>query len=33
MKSDALNKFKEEMNRRGLFRKIQMCVNLIPPPA
>ena len=32
MKNDALNKFKEEMNRRGLFRKIQVCVNLIPPP-
>ena len=32
MKSDALNRFKEEMNRRGLIRKIQVCANLIPPP-
>ena len=32
MKNDALNRFKEEMNRRGLIRKIQMCANLIPPP-
>lgn len=32
MKNDALNRFKEEMNRRGLIRKIQVCVNLIPPP-
>lgn len=33
MKTDALNHFKEEMNRHGLLRKIQVCVNLIPPPA
>ena len=32
MKNDALNHFKEEMNKRGLFRKIQVCANLIPPP-
>lgn len=32
MKNDALNRFKEEMNRRGLIRKIQVCENLIPPP-
>ena len=32
MKTDALNMFKEEMNKRGLFRKIKVCVNLIPPP-
>ena len=32
MKNDALNRFKEEMNRRGLIRKIQVCTNLIPPP-
>lgn len=32
MKTDALNRFKEEMKNRGLFRKIQVCVNLIPPP-
>ena len=24
MKNDALNHFKEEMNKRGLFRKIQV---------
>ena len=30
MKNDALNRFKEEMNRRGLIRKIQVCANLIP---
>ena len=29
MKNDALNRFKEEMNRRGLIRKIQVCANLI----
>lgn len=33
MKNDALNHFKEEMNKCGLFRKIQVCANLIPPPA
>lgn len=32
MKNDALNRFKEEMNRRGLIRKIQVCANLIPSP-
>lgn len=32
MKNDALNRFKEEMNRRDLIRKIQVCANLIPPP-
>lgn len=32
MKNDALNRFKEEMNCRGLIRKIQVCANLIPPP-
>ena len=31
MKNDALNRFKEEMNRRDLIRKIQVCANLIPP--
>lgn len=33
MKNDALNQLKEEMNRRGLFRKITSATNLIPPPA
>ena len=28
MKNDALNHFKEEMNKRGLLRKIQLHVNL-----
>ena len=32
MKNDALNQFKEEMNKRGLFRKIQVCANPDPPP-
>lgn len=32
MKNDTLNRFKEEMNKRGLFRKIKVCANLIPPP-
>ena len=32
MKIDALIRFKVEMNRRGLIRKIQVCANLIPPP-
>ena len=32
MKNDALNRFKDELNRRGLIRKIQVCANLIPPP-
>ena len=31
MKNDALKQFKEEMNKRGLFRKIKVAVNLIPP--
>lgn len=31
MKNDALNKFKDELNSRGLIRKIQVCANLIPP--
>lgn len=31
MKSDALNHFKAEMEKRGLFRKIQVCANLTPP--
>lgn len=31
MKNDALNRFKDELNRRGLIRKIQVCTNLIPP--
>ena len=30
---DSLQQFKEEMEKRGLFRKIQVCANLIPPPA
>lgn len=29
---DSLKQFKEEMEKRDLFRKIQVCVNLIPPP-
>lgn len=33
MKNDALKQFKEEMNKRGLFRKIKVAANLIPPPA
>ena len=33
MKNDALNHFKEEMNKRCLFRNIQVFANLIPPPA
>ena len=31
--NDALNKFKAEMEKRGLFRKITVAANLIPPPA
>lgn len=31
MKNDALKQFKEEMNKRGLFRKIKVATNLIPP--
>lgn len=30
--SNSLDKFKAEMEKRGLFRKIQVCANLIPPP-
>lgn len=29
--SDALNKFKAEMEKRGLLRKIIVAANLIPP--
>mgnify|MGYP004504596591 FL=1 len=32
MKEDALNRFKDELDRRGLLRKIQLCVNMAPPP-
>jgi hypothetical protein len=28
-----MKRFKEEMEKRGLFRKIKVCANLIPPPA
>lgn len=31
MKKDALNRFKDELDRRGLLRKIQLCVNMAPP--
>lgn len=31
--NDVLNEFKEEMNKRGLFRKIQVATNLIPYPS
>ena len=30
--NDTLNKFKAEMEKRGLFRKITVAANLIPPP-
>ena len=30
--NDALNKFKAEMEKRGLFRKITVAANLIHPP-
>lgn len=30
--SNSLNKFKAEMEKRGLFRKITVAANLIPPP-
>ena len=33
MKNDALNRFKEEMNRRGLIRKSQVCAHLGAPAA
>ena len=29
---DSMKKFKEEMEKRGLFRKITVAANLIPPP-
>ena len=29
---DSLKQFKEEMEKRGLFRKITVVANLIPPP-
>lgn len=32
MKKDALNRFKDELDRRGLLRKIQLCVNMAPLP-
>ena len=31
--NNSLDKFKAEMEKRGLFRKIQVCANLIPPPS
>lgn len=30
---DSLKQFKEEMEKRGLFRKITVAANLIPPPS
>ena len=30
---NSLKQFKEEMEKRGLFRKITVTANLIPPPA
>ena len=30
--NDALNKFKAEMEKRGLFRKITIAANMIHPP-
>lgn len=29
---DSLKQFKEEMEKRGFFRKITVAANLIPPP-
>ena len=29
---DSMKQFKEEMEKRGLFRKITVAANLIPPP-
>lgn len=29
---DSMKKFKEEMEKQGLFRKITVAANLIPPP-
>ena len=31
--NDALNKFKAEMEKRGLFRKITVAANLLGPGA
>ena len=31
--NDALNKFKAEMEKRGLFRKFTVPANPTPPPA
>ena len=31
--TESMKKFKVEMEQRGLFRKIMVAVNLIPPPA
>ncbi len=28
---DSMKKFKEEMEKRGLFRKLTVAANLIPP--
>ena len=30
--TESVKKFKAEMEQRGLFRKITVAVNLIPPP-
>ena len=30
---DSMKKFKEEMEKQGLFRKITVAANLFPPPA
>lgn len=30
--TESLTKFKAEMEKRGLFRQLQVAVNLIPPP-
>ena len=29
---DSMKKFKEEMEKRGIFRKLTVAANLIPPP-
>lgn len=29
---DSMKQFKEEMEKRGFFRKITVAANLIPPP-
>lgn len=31
--TESVKKFKAEMEQRGLFRKITVAANLIPPPA